>query len=665
MHAEPLCRALWISARPQPEHAAHNASQAANDSTVLYEYAGNRTHVVVTYDWSGYSWADVPADVFRGQLITAGMIATFAAVFLLREWILQYANPAIFEDPGEGAADAAVPVAEALPDAAAPAEAAVPEAEPAARLEDLPAAGSADSSMTATDVEETPIIHDVLASSSHANPERAAAAEWEAAWPATDPAPALPPSLLLARRPHAPRPHASPRRSSSEPRSIGATDAAVEDWQLPRARRPPLAASTVPSPLRTPLLSPGLATYRAPEELGPGMDRELREVARALAVATTARADALARAEAEVEAYADALAEAEARAQEEAEAYLEAEAQAQAEAEALAEEDGWETESDTPLPPLIQVAEEEDEEEEMPPLEPIPPVFDESDSEETDGSENAPPPEPAPPAPDREEDPNVQRVAEDWEEFLDRDRDEEEDEDAAAPAEGAIVRIFDPPLDPGPWEPEGNEVPLDLMANQLEAEGDLEGIMEGSWRTCCFVWIASDRPFSRRAPGSLEQLGPECELDACGILDNRSLCHAGALHGHLAGYGDGSRSLAAIPRRQVDGSPRGKCQSCHDWTRSLTSCCSRSWIHPSCGSCCRRPYGWCNCSPTPSWMDSRSSSLASSRRCSWPSRGLCSRHLWSCSLAGFTTSSAKRRLTSCLVGSLLWCASMCRSSSSS
>jgi hypothetical protein len=291
------------------------------------------------------------------------------------------------------------------------------------------------------------------------------------------------------------------------------------------------------------------------------MDRELREVALALAVATTARADALARAEAEVEAYADALAEAEARAQEEAEAYLEAEAQAQAEAEALAEEDGWETESDTPLPPLVQVAEESDDEEnEMPPLEPIPPVFDESDSEETDGSENAPPPEPAPPAP--EVDPDVQRVAEDWEDFLDRDRDGEEDEDAAAPAEGAIVRIFDPPLDPGPWEPEANEVPLDLMANQLEAEGDLEGIMEGSWYTCCFVWIAADRPFSRWAPGSLEQLGPECELDACGTPDKSSLGHAGALHGHLAGYGDGSRSLAAVPGRQVDGSSRGKCKSC-------------------------------------------------------------------------------------------------------
>jgi E3 ubiquitin-protein ligase MARCH6 len=488
-----------------------------NDTVVLY--SSNSTLITL----SGYSdWSNISADVFRGQVIAAGMIAAFAAIFLLREWIMQYANPAIFDEdvvnddeairPREDELPAIAPVVvapgdhpdedrleepdheeyfinrpESPPKPAAADDVDQPEERITSRVESpwsllgtespppleettdpeqnghsfYHSSQSSTSTSVATEINLT--SHTVFDFETHQLPGPSTATSIEVGY--TDESA----SKVEDTRP---RPGAQ-RRSSSEPRTIGASKPELQEYPsrapLPRSvtprdpqiseserqrarstepprqfpnfpKRPPLPASTVPSPLATPSTpsaadpfpSPSLATYRAPEELGPGMDPELIEAAEAAASMSTRQ---------------------------------------------------WFDRDGNPVEPPRHVDFAVVNYEDLPPIPPhLSNAFrreldDSTDDEETDSSEN------------RNEEILAQRIrgeadipafVNDWDLFLDElDGDGQDMGDLGVNALGAAA-ADDAQEELIPGGPEG--APLDLMANQeIEAEGDLEGIMEGAF----------------------------------------------------------------------------------------------------------------------------------------------------------------------------------------
>jgi E3 ubiquitin-protein ligase MARCH6 len=259
-------------------------------------------------------WKAVSADIFAGQIIVSLIVLTFVAVFLLREWIVQNARPGVFEDMEmpvvEG--DEVPPPVEPVeaPRAADDAELAPEdssdsgsETHVSSHDADFPTESSSDEAM---DMDSTGFESRELR-----RPEFGILLDRE---PSLQERRRVMRNAAMHRRrieneensvgsssgssppPPGPRPRFHTRyerRSSSEPRTIGSSpsflDASDDDMRrlrpliapadtsssIPRSpssipRRPPLPTSGRSSRTHTPLASPGLATYRAPEDLAAG-----------------------------------------------------------------------------------------------------------------------------------------------------------------------------------------------------------------------------------------------------------------------------------------------------------------------------------------------------------------------------------------------------------
>lgn len=90
-----LCRAWWVSSRPRPiqatpvsENRTFTATHANPNDTAPWPVS-LLSHPVV---------ASVSADIVSGQIIATVIVVAFVAVFLLREWISQNARPGVFDD---------------------------------------------------------------------------------------------------------------------------------------------------------------------------------------------------------------------------------------------------------------------------------------------------------------------------------------------------------------------------------------------------------------------------------------------------------------------------------------------------------------------------------------------------------------------------------------
>ncbi|KAJ7095466.1 hypothetical protein C8R43DRAFT_907918 [Mycena crocata] len=90
--------AWWISDRPRPPDAPEQ-----QHSPFYYAFHSDATAVpppdtfiarVATHPL----WLSLSSDIFTGQIIASLVVLTFVAVFLLREWISQNARPGVFED---------------------------------------------------------------------------------------------------------------------------------------------------------------------------------------------------------------------------------------------------------------------------------------------------------------------------------------------------------------------------------------------------------------------------------------------------------------------------------------------------------------------------------------------------------------------------------------
>lgn len=79
--------AWWISNRPRVNH---------NDTVSLFPkaYEGNP----ILYISNHAAWSSISTDILAGQLIAAMIVLIFVSVFLLREWIGQNARPGLFEE---------------------------------------------------------------------------------------------------------------------------------------------------------------------------------------------------------------------------------------------------------------------------------------------------------------------------------------------------------------------------------------------------------------------------------------------------------------------------------------------------------------------------------------------------------------------------------------
>ncbi|KII87240.1 hypothetical protein PLICRDRAFT_93037 [Plicaturopsis crispa FD-325 SS-3] len=86
--------AWWLSDRPrptqQPTPTYQNETSTANSTSTLQPF-------LFRY-MTGPSWRSLSADIFAGQIIASLIVLTFVAVFLLREWILQNARPGVLDD---------------------------------------------------------------------------------------------------------------------------------------------------------------------------------------------------------------------------------------------------------------------------------------------------------------------------------------------------------------------------------------------------------------------------------------------------------------------------------------------------------------------------------------------------------------------------------------
>ncbi|KAJ7623737.1 hypothetical protein FB45DRAFT_1089571, partial [Roridomyces roridus] len=88
--------AWWISDRPRPPDAPEirNPFYFFYSDTTTVPRQGTFVARVVNHPL----WSSLSSDIFTGQIIASLVVLTFVAVFLLREWISQNARPGVFED---------------------------------------------------------------------------------------------------------------------------------------------------------------------------------------------------------------------------------------------------------------------------------------------------------------------------------------------------------------------------------------------------------------------------------------------------------------------------------------------------------------------------------------------------------------------------------------
>lgn len=80
------------------------------NATSFYSALTNSTTLSLLDITSHPVWKSLWADIFTGQIIASLIVVTFVSVFLLREWIAQNARPGVFEDEDDILAEANVPI---------------------------------------------------------------------------------------------------------------------------------------------------------------------------------------------------------------------------------------------------------------------------------------------------------------------------------------------------------------------------------------------------------------------------------------------------------------------------------------------------------------------------------------------------------------------------
>ena len=311
------CRAWWVSSYTKPEGfqqqhrilAPSNSTSRFNFTSSYNETTSAFLHVLLTHP----TVRNLSADILSGQIIASVIVLGFVAVFLLREWISQNARPGVFDDaeaPPEGdvppAADPANPaavVAQAHPP---------PPAQPAAPLPllldgparpapvRLPNGAEADTRRgerrKIRRVEADGIPQRTKKGKEPANPSPKVVttpAKRRHSWdgPSSSRSSPVASSSGLGLNPEQTRftftAQIPPYRSSTEqPLHHDLPERESSPGSSPSSsstssRRPPLPMSTLPSSpsssgstvrssTHTPLASPSLATYRAPEEFEAG-----------------------------------------------------------------------------------------------------------------------------------------------------------------------------------------------------------------------------------------------------------------------------------------------------------------------------------------------------------------------------------------------------------
>ncbi|TCD71774.1 hypothetical protein EIP91_003117 [Steccherinum ochraceum] len=317
--------AWWISSYPRPEGSqtqrhvlvpSNNTSTHFSNITTSYnETTAAFVHFLVTHP----TIRNLSADILSGQIIASVIVLGFVAVFLLREWISQNARPGVFDDaeaPPEG--DAPPPLPAADPPPPAPPLPLAPVLAPPLLL-DAPPRLHPPPNVNVENrpepveirrgerrkmrrIDRRPLQQELNGRhlpSSHNTHETRKGKEKEPTHPS--------PTTALAKRRHSwdgpPSSRSSPVASSSG-LSLDAEQAqftftvpvpsqdqdhhelnGAGQERLPSPssplRRPPLPVFTLPSSptpsgsgirtrAHTPLASPGLATYQAPEEFEAG-----------------------------------------------------------------------------------------------------------------------------------------------------------------------------------------------------------------------------------------------------------------------------------------------------------------------------------------------------------------------------------------------------------
>ncbi|EKM50520.1 uncharacterized protein PHACADRAFT_263859 [Phanerochaete carnosa HHB-10118-sp] len=326
--------AWWISSRPRPpqttpvsENRTFVATHTNLNDTTSWPISLLSHPVIVS----------VSADIVSGQIIATVIVVAFVAVFLLREWISQNARPGIFDD-AEGPPelqDAELPppalaAGEAAPGEADPEEADLGEAERLAVEAPLPPTIAALDHETRNQLNK--IAEDLRAKAAEIEARRAelrtelqaktlerrrrrrswdeqcttsstsaVAGDSETSAFDFDPAASNDEEEALVRQAPADFKmdfsgwtpldwsHIDADGSSPLAEIPSAVSEASSAPQTPSRQRPPLFSTAIlpdrdslsPSPMstssrgRTPLASPSLATYRAPEELEAGPSKSL------------------------------------------------------------------------------------------------------------------------------------------------------------------------------------------------------------------------------------------------------------------------------------------------------------------------------------------------------------------------------------------------------
>lgn len=293
--------AWWIADRPRPREAEFSGHQYLSGNSTIIDRSSLAARFTRHPAWLAF-WSDI----FTGQIIASVIILSFIALFLLREWISQNARPGILEDEdddiirvalnGEAPAAPQLPlvpelepvqapeVAQLVPDVLAPAQPIPQEPHIIPTINTPPAQGSGTPEHAL--VARLDAMHDLPTPHSGALDSGSD----------TDPATSNDQPRTLEEDTHSMQDAPAPRhRSTSDPQpapahlrsglSLGlAGPSNGVQWSQPNTpyseltppRRPSLPSVTLPSPaleaaggsrLRSPLESPHLATYRAPEEI--------------------------------------------------------------------------------------------------------------------------------------------------------------------------------------------------------------------------------------------------------------------------------------------------------------------------------------------------------------------------------------------------------------
>ncbi|EIN10123.1 hypothetical protein PUNSTDRAFT_35157, partial [Punctularia strigosozonata HHB-11173 SS5] len=308
--------AWWISdrSRPVPGPGFPYFPFYLNETTFNQTESGVSNNTLYARVTSHPVWMAISADIFAGQIIASLIVLTSVSVFLLREWIVQNARPGVFEELDVPLVEEDEAVAAVNEPAEAPAPVDVDANPPEGDSSE--SEGESHIAPHASEFRIDPSGDEVTPESNAGTsdpPLHLASGHYHSGEPSLEDRRRVMRKAAVRRRrmengessdssssdsppPSRPRPKFHTRygrRSSSEPRTIGSSPSYLDGTEndlrrlrpfpppaVPSSstlrspasvpRRPPLPTSGRSSKVNTPLASPGLATYRAPEDLAAG-----------------------------------------------------------------------------------------------------------------------------------------------------------------------------------------------------------------------------------------------------------------------------------------------------------------------------------------------------------------------------------------------------------